>query len=41
MVTKKDEMIVKCENKIEDLMQRNRDKDAIIQKLVNDKNLIK
>ena len=36
MVTKKIEMIAKCENKIEDLMQRNREKDAIIHKLVND-----
>ena len=36
MVTKKDDMIVMCENKIEDLMQKNREKDAIIEKLVRD-----
>ena len=36
MVNKKNDTIVKCENKIEDLMQKNKEKDAIIDKLIRD-----
>ena len=36
MVNKRDDTISKYENKIEDLMMRNNEKDAVIDKLVND-----
>ena len=36
MVNKRDDTISKFENKIEDLMIRNNEKDAVIDKLVND-----